>query len=550
VLDGIREESIPAPSLDPSTNTASNTSSDHPAKNSSKNTRENPLSEDVTMDAGDLNPQELQMLVQAGMNQPTVEPPQDVGNSTLSMTPNETVEPTTGTPLLQGSEVRPMFEEGIIPATANPAESNEDYDDGPTAFVPAPESENQTNEVAAYQDITNPVDIEPAKSDDDYHDATLLDGISLADVEAAKLKYEQEHEASVQPVTEPPAEPVKEIAPETVAPTYSDQTDENIDATRIRFDVSDLEPPAPSALAQLSASAKALDGPLRIKVPEESHVPMAEASTHLSLPAESNAAFTAPETTAPAEPAALERPAATQAALADTHMPMPVNTAPEPTAPAEPASVISAQSEPVAATVHTPQPHFPAHTAPAPVAPQPTVSVIQEPKRSLALPILTVFVVSIVVASCFLLISDRFWPRLTLTTTPSGAQILLNQRQTKGQSPVTLILKPFVAHELEFKLEGHRAETRVFKGSLNTKRLMNVQLIASQHFILVSPRPGRIFINDRKIGTADRKELPPLDALGQIEIKVEATGYTTWTRTFKSSAEVPYQLKVRLKEKN
>ena len=82
-----------------------------------------------------------------------------------------------------------------------------------------------------------------------------------------------------------------------------------------------------------------------------------------------------------------------------------------------------------------------------------------------------------------------------------------------------------------------------------SQQVINVQLIASEHFIIVRPRPGRIFINDRKIGTSDRLELPPLDALGQIEIKVEATGYTTWTRTYKSAEEVPYEIKVTLTEK-
>ena len=158
-------------------------------------------------------------------------------------------------------------------------------------------------------------------------------------------------------------------------------------------------------------------------------------------------------------------------------------------------------------------------------------------------------VVLAVAIACFLLISDQFWPRVTLVTTPSGASITLNDRQTRGQSPVTLKLKPFVNHKLKFSLPGHKPKTLDYQGNLMSQQVINVQLIASEHFIIVRPRPGRIFINDRKIGTSDRLELPPLDALGQIEIKVEATGYTTWTRTYKSAEEVPYEIKVTLTEK-
>ena len=110
-------------------------------------------------------------------------------------------------------------------------------------------------------------------------------------------------------------------------------------------------------------------------------------------------------------------------------------------------------------------------------------------------------------------------------------------------------VKPFVSHQIEFQLDGYQNLTKKFKGSLASQKVLTVQLIASKRFINVSPRAGRVFINDRRVGMAERLELPPLDALGQIEIKVEATGYKTWTRTYPTGNAVFHIIKARLQEK-
>ena len=158
---------------------------------------------------------------------------------------------------MAGLEVRPIFEEGVISTPARDTEN--DYDDGPTAFTPHPDVEVMSQVAAStasdsLQDESTP-DESYKQEQEDFADSTLLDGLSVADIEAEKKRIEDlEKQAAAAAIAQPEA--------------TLDQTDENFDATQIRLEINPLEEPS-SALAQVSATAKNLSGPLRVKVTPE-----------------------------------------------------------------------------------------------------------------------------------------------------------------------------------------------------------------------------------------------------------------------------------------
>ena len=99
------------------------------------------------------------------------------------------------------------------------------------------------------------------------------------------------------------------------------------------------------------------------------------------------------------------------------------------------------------------------------------------------------------------------------------------------------------------ELEGHKPAKATYRGNLLEQKVVEIKLIADKRFVIIKPVNGRLFVNNRQIGSGNRIELPNLDAPGQIEIKVEATGYNIWTRVFRSAQDIPHQINVRLVEK-
>ena len=157
---------------------------------------------------------------------------------------------------------------------------------------------------------------------------------------------------------------------------------------------------------------------------------------------------------------------------------------------------------------------------------------------------------ALILVSSITLLTDNFWPKLTLTTVPNGAQVILNNRDSKAKTPVMLKVKPWVAHRVEFRLDGYHPKVlEKLEGGLMDTQLHNIVLVASTRIIHISPQAARVFLNDRKIGSGTRLELPKLDDVGRVEIKIEATGFKTWSKMFESGAVVPHALKVELEKK-
>jgi len=483
-------------------------------------------SEEVTIDASDLSADELQALVNAGLIEGKANPqrPANVPAHIAPLNPAQ----------LQHQEVRPSFEEGVIGNHGQEKPDN-DYDDGPTAFAPAPEEALREGKAAFASAPTSPTPVVDKNTpiletlgptaSEDSPDATLLDGFSLADIEAAKREYEEQQKQQ------------QEIATQDEIPASdSDATDDNLDATRIRMNIEDYSD-VPSILAEVSKPAKELNGPLRVRVTTHSE------EIQQSPDAETRLKLTNPKEQATASPVS-DVPDTDDANFPPTII--PEARVPEPSAVPNPPVGIPSYAPPAAVP---PAAVPPAAVPPGPGLPVGSIDIPKETKNLWLMPSITVFVLLLLMGTGFVLISDRFWPRLTLISMPSGARIILNHRPTKGTAPLTLKVKPFVAHEIEFQLNGHHSIVKRVEAGLMAKELIEVRLAASEHFIDIKPQPGSVFVNDRKIGMAARVELPSIDALGQIEIKVEASGYKTWKKIYTAAKDVPHTIKVRLEQK-
>ncbi|MEE2901307.1 MAG: protein kinase [Myxococcota bacterium] len=507
------------------------------------------LSEDETIDGSELSEEDRALLAQAGENQ---------RNPAENQQFSDKIAPSAQTPLLAGLEVRPIFEEGVISTPARDTEN--DYDDGPTAFTPHPDVEaiSQVLDSTAsnsLQDESSPNETYEQEQQD-FADSTLLDGLSVADLEAEKKRIEDlEKEAAAAATPQPNATP--------------DQTDENFDATQIRLEINPLEEPS-SALAQVSATAKNLSGPLRVKVtpentPNEKQAAPLEISSTPNQAAEDGGllatAQSQPGLTAP------QQGAHPSIGLLDTVSPMPSSqlhsSGSRPTMPARVPRNIEQAANVAQSDNHSDSEDQDFRTKLQQTSPvfssshsalqsSPNASVVTDDtakKSGILLPFVTVLVVLAVVAISFALISDKFWPKVTITSSPNNASVILNGRKTNAKTPITLKLKPFVQHVISAEIDGYNSAKEQYRGNLLEQKVVEIKLIADQRFVLIKPVNGRLFVNNRKIGDGEKIELPPLDALGQIEIKVEATGYNIWTRVFRSADDIPHQLKVRLIEK-
>ena len=512
------------------------------------------LSEDETIDGSELSEADRALLAQAGEIQ---------RNPAANQQFSENIAPSTQTPLLAGSEVRPIFEEGVI--STPPRDTENDYDDGPTAFTPHPDVEaiNQVIDSTPSDSLKEEraSDEKYKMEQEDFADSTLLDGLSVADIEAEKKRLEElEKQAASVAVKQPP--------------TTIDQTDENFDATQIRLEINPLEEPS-SALAQVSATAKNLSGPLRVKVTPE-NTPSEQQAKPFEIPSAPNQPTQDKELlpTAQNQPgiAAPQQGAQPSIGLLDTFSPMPSSqlhsSGSRPTIPArvpqdtEQATNVSQsgnhselEDDKFQTKLQQHTPVFPPlqntlQSSPDVSAQNASVIANGSPKKSgILLPLVTILVVLVVVAISFALISDKFWPKVTITSSPNNASVMLNGKKTNAKTPITLKLKPFVQHLISAEMEGYKSAQESYRGNLLEQKMVELKLIADQRFVLIQPVNGRLFVNNRKIGSGSKVELPSLDAPGQIEIKVEATGYKIWTRVFRTAEDIPHQIKVRLIEK-
>lgn len=116
--------------------------------------------------------------------------------------------------------------------------------------------------------------------------------------------------------------------------------------------------------------------------------------------------------------------------------------------------------------------------------------------------------------------------RLVLRSEPSGASVSVGGVY-RGQTPVTLELRPDIAHNVVLTLPGYEAATRQLSLSAGENRALSVPLTGVYGEVTVQAQPAdaQVFVNGKPMGEANQK-LRLIATTQDIEIR--KTGYVTY----------------------
>ena len=144
--------------------------------------------------------------------------------------------------------------------------------------------------------------------------------------------------------------------------------------------------------------------------------------------------------------------------------------------------------------------------------------------------------------------SRVFWPKLTLDSTPPGAQVVVDGQRIPGRTPVIVKVSPGSRHRVEFSLEGYRTEKREITDKVSRlgKYALKVELGRRATRLYLSTE-GTVFVNGEAAGTGREVLLTDLPASGPVTIRVEAKGHYPYQARFDSLEQLPESLDVPLR---
>jgi serine/threonine protein kinase len=136
------------------------------------------------------------------------------------------------------------------------------------------------------------------------------------------------------------------------------------------------------------------------------------------------------------------------------------------------------------------------------------------------------------------------WPRIEITSEPSGASILLDGRPA-GRTPAVVRVEPGVPHRIELRRRGYRSVARQLVGQVSRGGSYDlaVQMRPAQT-IHVSPA-AVVRVNGEEVGRGERVELPTLPP-GPVVVTAEAPGHRGYERRFSGPEAVPESWDVTL----
>ena len=494
-------------------------------------------------------------------------------------------------------EERPVYEEAELPGegpSADPA-----YDDAETAFTGAPAGFEQDPFPASmgppviddYGDAPTIIpDVDPpigvGRQPGLHADATLLDQISAEDVARAKQQYmEQQLDVPIDFDDDDMDDGATRIRPDS----FGDALRNLPNPLSARAGVDDDED-GPTKAGHIGARARQLTGPLRIKVKQDGTPGLASSPAFRAAPTPSNggaAAYpagadvgnTTNEWMQGQVPAsqlswgdedAARRLVATRNAGAqggpqggvgtygspNAAPKVPPGAAPPPPVFGLPPAAPPLEAPPIPQPPHGIQPGLQAQAGlqPSSSQPQASISTVPQPpaKRKGPAPLIAMglVILAILTGLGVFAMTDRFWPTIKLSSTPARAEVYLNGKPVGAKTPVTLSVKPWVEHRLVLKLEGY-PDQMIDPGSLSPLGVVELaaEFKLDTRVVQITPKSGTLFINDRRVGIGTRIELPDLEGQGSIELKVESTGFKTWTQKFATADEIPGTVDVQLEQK-
>ena len=146
--------------------------------------------------------------------------------------------------------------------------------------------------------------------------------------------------------------------------------------------------------------------------------------------------------------------------------------------------------------------------------------------------------------------TSAFWPKVNIETVPKGALVTIDGQIAPSLTPVIVSVDPNTSHQIELSLEGYklnRQQTgpKIYKGNIYHL----VIELEKEAPIIVVPVAATIYVNGKKMGFGQKVSLQNLPKSGQINIKIEATGYLPYEMTFDSSDKIPTSLDIPLETK-
>lgn len=140
-----------------------------------------------------------------------------------------------------------------------------------------------------------------------------------------------------------------------------------------------------------------------------------------------------------------------------------------------------------------------------------------------------------------------FWPTLNLESQPAGAIVFVDGVELSEATPVTVRVQPQTKHTIEFRHEGYKSTTREITKAVS--QLGNYKLVAVfSHLIrqVHLPTEGTVFVNGEVVATGRKVELANIPAQGSVTLRVEAKGYKPYEAVFEDPVLIPNSLDVPL----
>lgn len=145
--------------------------------------------------------------------------------------------------------------------------------------------------------------------------------------------------------------------------------------------------------------------------------------------------------------------------------------------------------------------------------------------------------------------TELFWPKLKLDSTPPGAIVAIDDVE-RGTTPLEVKVEPSKRHLIEFELDGHKRALREITEGIGRGRTYTLTVTLERvNPRLNLPAEGAAYVNGRAAGKGRRIELTDLPESGEVKIRVVADGYEPYEMTFGSATEIPPAVDVPLTKK-
>ncbi|MDY6944802.1 MAG: PEGA domain-containing protein [Pseudomonadota bacterium] len=134
--------------------------------------------------------------------------------------------------------------------------------------------------------------------------------------------------------------------------------------------------------------------------------------------------------------------------------------------------------------------------------------------------------------------------KLALRSEPSGASVSVGGVY-RGQTPVSLELRPDIAHNVVLTLPGYEAATRSISLTAGESRTLSVPLpgVFGEVTVQAQPADAEVFVNGKSVGAANQKLR--LVATTQ-DIEIRKTGFVTYKASVTPRPGVPQKIETTL----